>query len=120
MDVIESPKEDTVKVCVYANKCPVDAYVDTFGAVSVTLENIDTSLSYTVSVEYDEPDALVCARRGVVAKLMKTQDTYEKRNKLFGRLSRAASLEALKNVIALEVCNKIEELRLKEAIPSDN
>ena len=120
LDVIGSPKEDNIKVSVYADERPVEALVDTFGAVSVTLENVDVSLSYTISVEYDEPDALVRARRGVVAKLMKTQDTYEKRNKLFGRVSRAASLEALRNVISLEIYNKIEELRLIEAIPFDN
>jgi len=116
-DTVQDTTRETVKVSATANGEPIKVTADTFAIASITIETLDTAKVYEVTVRYKQVDMLTEVRRGVFAKLQRTQGYFSIKNMLAGSIERSVSCESLRNKILRYDLEEIDKKRLIEAIP---
>ncbi|MBE6635918.1 MAG: alpha-xylosidase [Ruminococcaceae bacterium] len=117
MDVpLNLPKKMQADVTVKKNGEPIEAKVEKYGTVKVTIENVDYTAEYDVTVEYDVLPELTRVKRDVLMKLLVAEGAFTNRNNLYKNILKVESVADIAASIEISDMSPLEKQRLTEAL----
>ena len=110
------PEKMQAKVTVTQNGQPIEAKVEKYGTVKVTVPNVDYSAKYEVTVEYTVMPELLFAKREVLMKLLVAEGAFTNRNNLYKNILGVGSIADIAAAIEVSDLSMIEKQRLIESL----
>lgn len=111
---------DRTGVTVLKNGRPTAFTQDTYATATVTLTEFDPSATYEIRITAAPLSGLDEEKRGIIARLQKTQATFSVRRKMAEKIQTADSAELLHGWIQLSDLSEIEKKRLFETLTAGN
>ena len=115
-DPVQSVRRDLVSIEVLADGKPIDAHIEAYGVVSVTISDLDPAKTYTVRVAHEHIDAFERYKRLLWNKLLLVETTAKHKTELTDSMKQADTILKIIACIRKSDLDEIDKRRLLENV----